>query len=104
MKNALLIGFADEQIPLVNEEIKALKRFFETCEKFYRKRGDIFRFYKKRAEFRHSASRLSRTISPGKSYVFESSSGGRICHGARYLRAEIKCRIGDFERVRNGIE
>lgn len=33
-KKALLIGFADERIPLVNEEIKALRKIFKTAESF----------------------------------------------------------------------
>jgi CHAT domain-containing protein len=33
-KRALLIGFADEHIPLVNEEIKALRKIFKTSESF----------------------------------------------------------------------
>jgi tetratricopeptide (TPR) repeat protein len=32
--NALLIGFADERIPLVNREIKALSKIFKSSEKF----------------------------------------------------------------------
>ena len=34
LKNALLIGFADERIPLVNQEIKALEKIFKTSESF----------------------------------------------------------------------
>ena len=33
-KNALLIGFADERIPLVNNEIKQLKKIFGTAKTF----------------------------------------------------------------------
>ncbi len=33
-KKALLIGFADQHIPLVNEEIKALRKIFKTAESF----------------------------------------------------------------------
>jgi CHAT domain-containing protein len=38
-KNALLIGFADERIPLVNEEIKALQKIFKTSESFLGERA-----------------------------------------------------------------
>jgi CHAT domain-containing protein/tetratricopeptide (TPR) repeat protein len=34
LENALLIGFADEKIPLVNEEIKALRKIFPATKSF----------------------------------------------------------------------
>ncbi len=43
-KNALLIGFADERIPLVNNEIKQLKKIFGTAKTFTGKNAKFSAF------------------------------------------------------------
>ncbi len=41
LKNALLFGFADEKIPLVNQEIKTLAKTFKNSESFTGKRANF---------------------------------------------------------------
>lgn len=51
MKNALLIGFADERIPLVNNEIKELKKIFEAAKTFTGKDAKFSAFTENAADF-----------------------------------------------------
>lgn len=51
MKNALLIGFADERIPLVNNEIKELQKIFETAKTFTGKNARFSAFTENAADF-----------------------------------------------------
>lgn len=51
MKNALLIGFADERIPLVNNEIKELKKIFAAAKTFTGKEANFSAFTEKAADF-----------------------------------------------------
>ncbi|MGI8884465.1 MAG: CHAT domain-containing protein [Pyrinomonadaceae bacterium] len=50
-KNALLIGFADERIPLVNNEIKHLKNIFETAKTFTGKNAKFSAFTENAEKF-----------------------------------------------------
>lgn len=51
MKNALLIGFADKRIPLVNNEIKELKKIFESAKTFTGKAAKFSAFTENSADF-----------------------------------------------------
>lgn len=50
-KNALLIGFADEKIPLVNEEIKTLKKIFRASKSFLGEQATFSAFTQNASEF-----------------------------------------------------
>jgi CHAT domain-containing protein len=50
-KNALLIGFADERIPLVNNEIKELKKIFDAAKTFTGKDAKFSAFIENAADF-----------------------------------------------------
>ncbi|MEO6590246.1 MAG: CHAT domain-containing tetratricopeptide repeat protein [Pyrinomonadaceae bacterium] len=50
-KNALLIGFADERIPLVNNEIKQLKKIFATAKSFTGKNAKFSAFTENAGDF-----------------------------------------------------
>lgn len=50
-KNALLFGFADERIPLVNEEIKALQKIFKTAESFTGKKATFSAYTRNAPDF-----------------------------------------------------
>lgn len=50
-KNALLIGFADERIPLVNNEIKTLGKIFAAAKTFTGKNAKFSAFTKNAADF-----------------------------------------------------
>jgi CHAT domain-containing protein len=49
-KNAFLMGFADSKIPLVNEEIKELKKIFQTSAEIFLDKRATFQNYTKHAE------------------------------------------------------
>jgi CHAT domain-containing protein len=51
LKNALLFGFADEKIPLVNDEIEALKKIFDTSESFIGKEANFTNYTKNAPDF-----------------------------------------------------
>lgn len=51
IKNALLIGFADERIPLVNNEIKELKKIFDAAKTFTGKDAKFSAFTENAADF-----------------------------------------------------
>ncbi len=50
-ENVLLFGFADERIPLVNDEIKALEKIFEKSESFTGKRANFKNYTKTAPDF-----------------------------------------------------
>ncbi len=51
LENALLIGFADERIPLVNREIKTLEKIFRTSKSFTDERATFSAFTKNASKF-----------------------------------------------------
>ena len=51
LDNALLIGFADERIPLVNNEIKALEKIFKASKSFTKSKATFAAFTKNAANF-----------------------------------------------------
>lgn len=51
LKNALFIGFADEKIPLVNREIKTLKKIFPRAKSFTGEKATFAAYTKNAAEF-----------------------------------------------------
>ena len=104
LKSALLIGFADEKIPLVNEEIKSFAKDFQDGKKFYGQKGDIFDLHGNAPEFRHSASCLSRTISFGKSAVFESSAWRTdLLPSEIFARRSLKAEIVTLSACETGL-
>ncbi len=51
LENALLFGFADERIPLVNDEIKALEKIFEKSESFMGNRANFKNYTENAPDF-----------------------------------------------------
>ena len=51
LENALLIGFADEQIPFVNREIKTLEKIFKTSKSFMDEKATFSAFTKNAPQF-----------------------------------------------------
>lgn len=50
-ENALLFGFSDERIPLVNREVRSIKQLFNQAESFIGKRARVSDFIRKAGDF-----------------------------------------------------